>query len=78
MIVQTKIPDAITMAGIAVRENGLVMVNVIILTNLLLAPTMMEEIVPGLPENRGLKPCSVILTKHLLTSTYFIISIIGN
>ena len=55
MIVQTKIPDAITMAGIAVRENGLVMENVIILTNLLLAPTMMEEIVPGLPENRDLK-----------------------
>ena len=55
MIVQTKIPDAITMAGIAVRENGLVMENVIILTSLLLAPTMMEEIVPGLPENRGLK-----------------------
>ena len=52
MIVQTKIPIAIMMAGIAVRDLGLVITNAIMLTNLLLAPTMMGEIVQGHSENR--------------------------
>ena len=56
VIVRTKIGIAIMMAEIAVEELGFVMVNVITLTILLLAPTMMEEIVLGRHlENRSLE-----------------------
>ena len=56
VIVRTKIGIVIMMAEIAVEELGFVMVNVITLTILLLAPTMMEGIVLGRHlENRSLE-----------------------
>ena len=47
VIMRTKILTAIMTAEIAVEEHGLVIMNVITLTILLLAPTLMEAIVLG-------------------------------